>query len=230
MKVKERIKNFWYYYKWHTLIVLFFVVVITIMAVQHLGREKYDIRILYGGPAIISEQTSDEITSAFQSILNEDHNGDGKKTVELYDLIIMNADELKKAYEKGVSPYFLNENTVQDSKDLMNFHAGVSEYLIYMVDSEYYQGLHDNSAFVALDLFGVKGGERYDDCAIYLHSLEFTKLYSVFDVFPEDTLICVKRVPLNNGKSKSEKKQKQHMEFYKSLVSFKLPEEFVPQE
>lgn len=229
MSFKQKIKNFWFYYKWHTLIVLFFVVVITVMAVQHLGREKYDIRILYGGPAIIGEQTSADITNAFQSILAEDYNGDGKKKVELYDLIIMNSDELQQAYEKGVSPYFLNENTVADSVELMNFHASVAEYLIYIIDLDNYQKLHDNSVFVALDVFGAKGGERYDDCAVYLHSLDFTKLYSVFDVFPQDTLICVKRVQIRDGKSRAEKLQQNHMSFFKALLEFKLPEEFEQQ-
>ena len=229
MKVRGKIKNFWFYYKWHTLIVLFFVIVIAVMAVQHLGREKYDIRILYGGPAIIGEQTSTEITNAFKSVLAEDYNKDGEKKVELYDLIIMNSDELKGAYEKGVSSYFLNENTVADNVELMNFHASVAEYLIYMVDADYYQKLHDNSVFVALDVFGVKGGERYDDCAVYLHSLDFAKLYSVFDVFPQDTLICVKRVQIKDGKSRAEKLQQNHIKFFKALVEFKLPEEFEAQ-
>ncbi len=229
MSFKQRIKNFWFYYKWHTLIVLFFVIVITVMAVQHLGREKYDIRILYGGPAIIGEQTSIEITNAFQSVLAEDYNKDGKKKVELYDLIIMNSDELNKAYENGVSPYFLNESTVADNVELMNFHASVAEYLIYIIDEDYYKGLYDNSVFVKLDVFGVKGGERYDDCAIYLHSLDFTELYSVFDVFPQDTLICVKRVQVRDGKSRAEKLQQNHMQFFKAVVEFKLPEEFETQ-
>ncbi len=222
MKIIEKIKNFWYYYKWHTLIVLFFVVVITVMAVQHLGREKYDIRILYGGPTIVSDTRSAEITGAFQSLLAEDYNGDGKKTVQLYDLIIMNDEELKEVN----LPYILNGDTVADNIELMNFHAGVSEFLIFIVDADYYQGLHDNSVFVKLDDIGVTGGRRYDDCAIYLNSLAFTKVYSVFDIFPEDTLICVKRVQYRNGKSKSEKAQQNHIEFYKTLVNFKLPEEY----
>lgn len=222
MKLTEKIKNFWYYYKWHTLIALFFVVVITIMAVQHLGREKYDIRILYGGPAIISDTRSAEITGAFQSVLTRDMNGDGKKNVQLYDLIIMNDEELKEVN----LPYILNGDTVADNIELMNFHAGVSEFLIYIVDADYYQGLHDNSVFVKLDDIGVTGGERYDDCAIYLRSLDFTKVYSVFDIFPEDTLICVRKVAYKNGKSRAEKSQNNHIEFYKALVGFKLPDEY----
>ncbi|MBQ9691913.1 MAG: hypothetical protein IJV70_02000, partial [Clostridia bacterium] len=85
--VKSKIKNFIYYYKWHMLIIAFFVTVISVMVHQMVTREEYDIRILYAGQKIFSEAELTAVPDALTQ-LGEDYDGNGEKTAQMFDLII----------------------------------------------------------------------------------------------------------------------------------------------
>jgi hypothetical protein len=227
VKVKLSLSDIWFYYKWHILIVLFFVVFISIMVVQMVTRDKFDVRVLYAGPVILSEETKTAVTDAIGQNISSDFNGDGEINSELFDLIIMNENELLSAYEKGISDYFLNPSVVKDNKETLSLNAMAGEYMIFLIDADYYAPLAENSSFETLDSMGVSAGKRYDEYALYLKSLDFAKFYTAFDVFPDDTLICVKRVSVNS-KRKVIKSHESHKAFFKSITDFVLPKDFNP--
>lgn len=229
--VKKRFSllDFWFYYKWHILIALFFIVIFTTLIVQAATKEKYDVRILYAGPAILTDENRTSITEAFSQQIDSDYNGDGKKTTELFDLIIMENDEFQAMYDKGYSDFFLNPSVVKDNKETLSVNAMAGEYVIFLIDVDYYQTLHDNGVFITLDSMGVTGGMRYDECALYFHSLDFAKFYTSLDVIPDDTLICVKRLS-ENTKKKNLKAWEDNKKFFKLMTDFKLPEGFIPAE
>ena len=51
--------NFWYHYKWHSLIALFLVFAITVCTLQMCDKESYDIHILYAGNHAFARQSTD---------------------------------------------------------------------------------------------------------------------------------------------------------------------------
>ena len=75
------LENYWYHYKWHTLIVAFFVIMLTVMGVQMCSREDNDIYIIYAGPELISDElgllekhTGDDHQNEQQNLLKENAN------------------------------------------------------------------------------------------------------------------------------------------------------------
>ena len=76
-KILKWLDNFWYHYKWVTLVTIFFVVTLTIIIVQMITKTNPDCNILYGGPAVLTANQTKEIENAFNALLPEDYNGDG---------------------------------------------------------------------------------------------------------------------------------------------------------
>lgn len=228
------LENYWYHYKWHTLIVLFFTVFISIMGVQMCSREEHDIHIIYAGPTIISEEKRAHIVDAFQQIMPEDYDGDGVKKVDFMDLILMNSDELTEAYKNGVSQYFLNEATVEQAQETMSVQAMAGDYVIFLIDADWYSALHKAGAFQPfeqLSSFGIElpeNARKYDDCAYYLNSLDFGKFFTCFDGFPDDTLFCIRRMSTATITTERNEEIKtmydRHLDYYNAVVRFKLPE------
>ncbi len=219
--------DFWFYYKWYILIALFFVTIFTVLIVQSVTKEKYDVRVLYAGPAVLSDAQRDAVRDAFLQQIDTDYNGDGKKTAELFDIILMNNDELKAMYDSGVSDYFLNPSVIKDNQETLSVNAMAGDYVIFLIDVEYYKNLHDNGVFIPLDEMGITSGVRHDECSLYLNSLDIAKFYTAFNVFPADTLICVKRLSAN-VKEKNVLIWEENKRYFKLITDFKLPDGFVP--
>lgn len=231
---KSKIENYWYHYKWHTIFIAFFVVVITVMTVQMCSRESEDISILYAGPISITSSQRTEIESAFAQLMPEDYDGDGSKSVDFMDILLMTDEELYEAYEQGYNAYYLNEQTINSNLETLTVQALAGEYVIFLIDEDWYENLHNSSAFVTIDELSelgitCEGGKKYDDCAYYLHSLDFADFFNIFDIFPEDTLICIRRLSTAStikGEVASRESYDRHMEYYGVILNFTLPEGF----
>ena len=71
------------------------------------------------------------------------------------------------------------------------------------------------------------GARKYDDCSYYLNSLDFARFFTCFEGFPDDTLVCVRRMTTAasiKGQKKTQVAYDRHMDYYEALVGFKLPE------
>ena len=64
--------NFWYHYKWHTLIALFFAVVLIVCLVQCVSREKTDLTVSFGGAATLSEAEQNALGAALEAVVGID--------------------------------------------------------------------------------------------------------------------------------------------------------------
>ena len=65
------------------------------MTAQFFTRAKYDAMILYTGPRIPTANQTLEIESAFEDVLSEDFDGNGKREVSLNALFLMTDEQLK---------------------------------------------------------------------------------------------------------------------------------------
>ena len=86
---KEKLSYFWYYYKWHTLIGAFVILIAIVLIAQFSGRESYDMQVLYAGPHIFQTGEKEAIQSAFSQLLKQDYNEDGKKNCDIMDMCVL---------------------------------------------------------------------------------------------------------------------------------------------
>lgn len=82
---RSRLSNFWYYYKWHSVVALVIATTVAFATVQCVTAEKYDYTLLL---ACSEAQFSNAQTTALAqqlALYGEDLNQDGKINVQLLD-------------------------------------------------------------------------------------------------------------------------------------------------
>ena len=193
--------NFWYHYKWHSLIALFLIFAFTVCTFQMCQKESYDIHVLYaGGHAYGRESVAGDYSEYVKARSNleyftADYDENGEKSVAFKDLFVPTDEELRA----------LDDNTYysraySDSQTLRSLIVS-GDYFICIFSSSVYESFNSKSqdstesrfdSLASLPLTNTSL-EYYDDTcrAVYLAS---TKLYTLpgFSSLPKDTVICLK--------------------------------------
>lgn len=208
---KEKAQNFWYHYKWHTLVSLVLVVAILICSLQFCTRESYDAYILYAGSKKIGRTSTDgdvaEIVKVISSLkrLADDFDENGEVNVNFTGLYYLNPTETAKADAQDTA-------LLTNDKSTLSSLLEHSEYYLCFISPDVYEAYHkvgDNELFIPLDDYKATNTDLkyYNDNAIYLSSTAAYKLPALSGL-PEDTLICIRRPSVLAAKSK------QHIEYF----------------
>lgn len=97
--LKGKWANFWYHYKWVTLISLFAVVVLTVILVQMLTQEKEDYRLALVTEKVVPTTVLEELEAELAAY-GKDLNGDGKVLVSVENLYIGGQDQMAMANQQ----------------------------------------------------------------------------------------------------------------------------------
>ena len=127
--------NFWYHYKWHSIIALFLIFAVVICTFQMCTKTSYDIHILYAGGYEIKRTSSDgdvspisETVSTLRNHAASDFDGDGKVNVSFRDLFVLTEEEIKGITaadkNKEINYYLINENNkiLRDTLTYSNYY------------------------------------------------------------------------------------------------------------
>lgn len=89
MTREEKIRNWWYYHKWHVLVVFAVLLVVGDIAADIVTgmRNRPDYSIAYVGSSYLPEETVTQLTEALAQ-LGDDLNGNGKVQVALHQYIV----------------------------------------------------------------------------------------------------------------------------------------------
>ena len=85
---KEKLQNYWYHFKWHTIGAVALIIVITVMCVQCATREKYDFITIVLTHSAIESGRMEKIEEYLEQFA-EDVDGDGKVSVQVVDCSIV---------------------------------------------------------------------------------------------------------------------------------------------
>ena len=191
---KAWLENFWYHYKWHSIIALFLIFTISICTFQMCRKEEYDLYVLYGGSKYISRKVEDgnfceydTITASFRQI-TKDYDENGALNVSFLDKYLLSDDELKEADDVNLSYIYQNNEAFRD----LMFSSPY--YICFLSDKLYLEYAETEGVFCPIAPY--TGGfelDYLDDGAVYLHSdnLTFNTLPGICDL-PENTVICLK--------------------------------------
>lgn len=194
--------NYWYHYKWHTLIALFLVLTVTVCMLQTCSRTSYDMHILYAGSREVKRTSASGGVIEYETLLKdfsrivEDFDGDGEVHTDIKTLFSLTEEE--RAEIKKDPSLEINETLLQeDAQTLSQLMIYGDYYLLFLSESLYQQYAKQDglSLFVPLAPYaGDTEGIRYaGEDAVYLSSTEFGSL-PLLESFPEDTVICLRAV------------------------------------
>ena len=197
----SRLDNFWYHYKWHSIIAVFLIIAILICSLQMCRKEKYDTYILYAGSHNLSREDAGDGISEYQRIVSslkrvaEDYDGNGEVSLALLNYLSLTKEEIEEAKE-NLAPGEEFNLIYGDSENLR--HTLIySEYYVCIISEGVYDAFstyQGTSMFVPLAPFTTEGREYdyYAPDAIRLTSLPaFYALPGLADL-PSDTLICLR--------------------------------------
>ena len=211
----KKLENFWYHYKWHTIIILFTIVVILILSIQMLTKTKYDGYILYAGHHEIKRTSSDGDTPPYNAIMSKlesicgDTNGDGKTNLSFLNLFVVNKEE-EDLFDTTPGEQ-LNTTLIQEDTEKLQQTLIYGEYYLCFLSERIfrdYEALYGGKIFTDIRSYaeGVEC-EFASDKGIYLRSLDF---YSIPEIsaLPDDTVVCLRAISEVSGKMNRQDNEK----------------------
>ena len=192
--------NYWYHYKWPTIVVAFFVVVFSVCFVQACTHEEKDILITYAGPTSLAADEIAGIERLFTENLPEAFGNqgiDGKAGLVSY--IIYSKEQIKELEsKKNESEDPVHIDTVFNSNEYnaLNSQYKTGNGSIYLLDRWLYDELVSEDNTVErlkplAEIFGEKPVGAIDKYGIRLGDTEIYKNSIELQVLPADTIICL---------------------------------------
>lgn len=176
MTFKQKIENFWYHYKWHTIITVFFIITGLVCLVQCSTKEKPDDKALLYVNQNLLDNAANDLSDRLGEYI-EDYNGNGEVLYRVNN-VSYNSNNLA-----GVN------YSVTNSEKLLSALA-TAEYVLYIVDEHGYDYLSDNSTevFESYDFCPDKNGTAWNWKGSSLQqSLADSGL-------PENLYFCIRKV------------------------------------
>lgn len=201
-KAAKFLDNIWYHYKWHIIIISFFVTVFAICFVQCATTPRPDVLFTYAGGYAFTGEEKSSINQLFSNLISD--NAEEKTSVAINPYTIYTEDELYKMYfEDGLnaeqsnaanSAYMSAKNTnITTYSNFSNFLMTGESAVLFISEWVYTDKMaKDPERMVALDqVFDQVPTAAYDAYAIRLSETDIYKQYDVLKAFPEDTLIIL---------------------------------------
>ena len=228
-----KLENFWYHYKWHTIISAFVVTIILICSFQMCTRTVYDVHILYAGDFKLLKTSADGdiapylgTVSSFERVC-DDFDESGSAEVNLLDLFVMTPEQISEFYASGdSSDKEINEIQIRDNTKALETSLLMSNYYVCFLSKELflkYDELHGGAIFSELEAYTDADGE-YEYASsrgIYLSSLDFYEMAYICNL-PGDTVVCLRKLSeVSNtfGGSNAEEDFRRSEELLRSILS-----------
>ncbi len=229
--------NFWYHHKWKVIIISAFTFMIGVALAQVIQQSSPDVRILYAGPDYISPNMNQKFCDVMENLM-EDYDGNGKKYAQLTDFVFMTEGQLadfeaklEEAGENGTVDRFANAQ----ASERFIYEIFGSEASLCFLARDQYEMVKASGGFLPLsEVFGdeIPDG-AVDDCGVLLRDTKLYKFYDAVHIFPEDTVVALRRLSTMSaitGKSKAEKLHARGTDVFKKLLTFEYPEGYTPAE
>ena len=215
--------NYWYHYKWHTIIGLFVVILIIFVVSQQVNDPKQDTIITYCGSfGFLSEETED-LREAFNRIMPEDFDGNGEKYTEIVRYQFYSEQELIADREandgKGTVNLAYNAKQLSDFNSFMSF----GECSIYILSEDMYEYVKTNKTELLKSLSDILDDvpiDAYDEYAVRLKDTPYYAMEPALRMLPEDTLVCI-TAPYHIGSSSDPETYADSVAMFRAIVTGK---------
>ena len=225
--LKDRAANFWYHYKWHSILALILIFAITVCSLQFCKKEDYDIHILYAGGYVVGktapEGSEAEIVKVLSALkrVSSDYDGDQNHRVNFTNYYFLSASE-QQALGSNIDYAFLT-NDKKSLESALEF----SEFYLCFISPAVYEQYNEHGEidmFISLNEYKSIADESsfYAYNALKLSSTDFYKMPGISSL-PEDTLICIKTPSVLASKSDEHNEYiTRARETLKNILNYKL--------
>ncbi len=195
----EKVKNFWYHYKWPSIFAVFMTVVIVIVSINMCQKETFDVFVVYAGPDDIALSQISQTRLEMEKLI-PDYDGNGKAQISFERYYIAYHEDVKDHPDSGT----LVATSKQNYDNFRNAML-MGTYRLCLLSTRLFTELDEEDALVSLPdyvnnipdskLFGSnKTGVLLSDLAVYRHIPAFSAL-------PGDTVVCLRKDNVVNTSS-----------------------------
>ena len=216
--------NFWYHYKWHTIVTAFIAVVLVTCIVQFVTTPKSDILFTYAGPKefVTAPEEKIAINSALSSVSKKVYGEDSKASLNSF--LIYSKEQIKEIEsevdENGKQKYVVDTSfNTSEMNSFDEFSKSGASYILLLDPSIYQRFINQNGeADRLIELSAVYGNTPEGALDKYSVRLGDTKLYQTVPeirALPADTVVCL------HGKlilSTNQKEYDTQMQVFKELA------------
>lgn len=227
--------NFWYHHKWKVIIGGVFLFMGITLLCQFLQKSNPDITILYSGPEYITANDNRRFCTALTGIM-DDYNCDGEKKVILNDIIYMTGEQIREAREKAEEAgedFAYNQQANAQTAEQFTYEIMAGDSLICFLCEDQYESVRDAGGFMPLsEVLDAVPDDAIDAYGIRLHDTPFAQYFTISRIFPEETVIALRRVTTISqmkGQEKMEKTFGWHKDLFQKIVGFTFPEGYIPE-
>ena len=210
--------NYWYHYKWHTIIIGFFAFMLIFMLVQCMGGDgKKDAVIVYCGPKSFVANETEGIRETLNAVLPEDFDQDGERYVEFVRFLVYSPEQqeqdlLINGGDATINPVY-NAQQIKAFDDFMM----VGEASIYLLSPYAYERIKSRQNMRPVAQMFDTLPPLYDEYAVRLGDLPIYKQSPSLALLPEDTLLCL-TVPYAIGSSSNEAIYQRSEQTFRAIV------------
>ena len=192
--------NYWYHYKWHTIVTLFFVVVIGICVVQSCTTKPKDVLITYAGPATLAADDK----AAIQRILSDalpDELNKNKKEAEagFIPYMIYSQEQIKEIEKQNANsddPIYIDTVFNSNEYSTLNSQYKTGNGSIYILEKWLFEEIINNESDIRrlkplAEVFGEKPSVAINDFGIRLGDTEIYKNNPELAILGADSIICL---------------------------------------
>lgn len=198
----KKLENFWYHYKWHSIIAAFLVLVFTVCSLQMCNKTSYDVHVMYAGSGRLSMTAPDADTPDYMKAIStltkysSDYNGDGEINPNLLALFVPTAEEIKEinaSLSKGES---VDTSVVSSNTTTFKDNMLYGEYYLCLLSEEwFFEYDKTDGIFESISSYtsNTREYEYANERGIYLRSLDIYERDGIKEL-PEDTVVCIRRL------------------------------------
>lgn len=228
----DRVRNFWYHFKWPVIAAVLCVVVLLICIGQACGRETYDAYVLYAGPWLTCEDPAETngVEEALRAVMG-DYNGDGRRALSYRPIFYMTDDQLTALRDRYIAagkedemPYIAT-NHLLDNRELYRNEIAAGEAAVCFLDRDMYLSLRDEGWLIPLTPYSDAPlpQSHLGDTGVYVRDTAFGQYFSAVAAMPEDTVLCLRKTGVLNqcGRTQeSERLRTAHEELIRAILAF----------
>ena len=228
----KKLDNYWYHYKWHTIVGIVVVIILSVLLFQTCSKQDYDGYILYAGPYKISSSAENGNTSSYSNTISAlkkvcyDTNNDKNVNVTLLNLYISTQEEATKLYGDGVD-ISNSSMLIDEDSDRLGQTLLYGDYYVCFLSERlflHYEELYEGALFTSVsDYLGEGDYELASEHGVYLKSLDFYSLPEICNL-PDDTVVCLRKSSdVSNffNRRQNEKNFEISEKIFKNILNFK---------
>jgi hypothetical protein len=206
--------NFWYHYKWHTIVALVLIFAIVFSTVQVFNKPKYDLYIMYAGGTDVRMTGSGGEESDYAKLHSAvkryvaDGNGDGERTISLLNLYLPSAEQIKKV-ESINDGTEINYTLIWQNDESFRQNIVYGNYYVCLISEHLYREWTKEASsnpftkvtdYLPTDAEYTLGKQDTEaegyvlpgEFGVYLSSTPLSERPG-FDKLGEDTVLCLRR-------------------------------------